>query len=179
MKRKDNPPVDLSDSRATGRPIGRPSLFTPEAQAKIIMAVQAGNFLDTAARYAGVTYDTFRNWMVRGEKELARLAHPSAKPRESEAPFVDFFKAVTEAEAQAEVAAVSHWQTAIQGNWQAAAAFVKSRHRRRWDPPQSQVNVQLNLTADELAKLTDEDIAELSEGRIPSDLLTRLGRPLA
>jgi len=177
MTRKRTPPTDLSSSRATGRPTGRPSKFTPEVRAKIIAAVRAGNFLDTAARYAGVEYQTFRNWMVRGEKELARLAQPNAKPRESEAPFVEFFETVSQAEAEAEVAAVTYWQDALPNNWQASSAFVRSRYRRRWDPPQQQVNVQLNLSPDELARLSDEELAELSEGRVPAGLLERLGRP--
>lgn len=159
---------------ARGR--GQPSKLTPDVHERIVAAVRAGNFFETAARYAGITYTTFRNWMVRGEKELARLDNSRAQPRESEAPYLEFFEAVSQAEAEAEVAAVAYWQRAIPGNWQAAAAFVQARWRRRWAQQQGLLNLQLNLTSDELARLADEELAELSEGRIPPGLLERLGR---
>lgn len=159
---------------ARGR--GQPSKLTPDVQARIVAAVRAGNFLDVAARYAGVTYRTFRNWMVRGEQEEQRLTDPHARPRESEALYLHFFQEISQAEAEAEMAAVAYWQTAIPNNWQAAAAFVQARWRRRWAQQQGLLNLQLNLSSDELARLADEELAELSEGRIPPGLLERLGR---
>ena len=41
---------------------GRPSKMTDERVTKILEALRAGNYLETAARYAGVSYETLNEW---------------------------------------------------------------------------------------------------------------------
>lgn len=47
---------------------GRPSDFTPENRAAILAAVESGDTFNVAALRGGVTYNTLRRWMRRGEK---------------------------------------------------------------------------------------------------------------
>lgn len=82
--------------------MGRPSKIT-EVQPAVITAVQGGASLSGAAALAGVTYRTLRNWINRGEAELARInptpeelealkAQGKRKPRpyKREKPYADF-----------------------------------------------------------------------------------------
>jgi hypothetical protein len=45
-----------------------------------------------------------------------------------------FAKAVEEAEAQSEVAAVLHWRSAMPKDWNAARSYLVARHPDRWAP---------------------------------------------
>ena len=51
--------------------MARPAKLTPEVQARIIEAVQAGNYMETAAQYANIGLSTFYRWMAEGEGEKA------------------------------------------------------------------------------------------------------------
>src|ERR1700737_4296067 len=76
--------------------MGRSALLTRERADKIIAAIEAGNWLVTAAGLAGVTAKTVRNWLKRAEE-------PDAEPEFIE--FADRFRAVqAEAENQLVVA---------------------------------------------------------------------------
>lgn len=99
--------------------MGRPTKLTPETQKKIVDAITAGNHLEAAAAYAGVEYRTFSYWMERGK---------TAKSGE----FFQFFQAVMEAQARAEVTIVAQWKQQIPDNWQAARDFLARRYPERW-----------------------------------------------
>lgn len=47
---------------------GRPSLFTPQNCAAIILYIQDGLPYQSACEASGVSYRTFREWMKRGEE---------------------------------------------------------------------------------------------------------------
>ena len=49
------------------RMAGRPSKLTSEVKARLVQAIEAGNYYEAACGYAGITYTTFRNWMIKGE----------------------------------------------------------------------------------------------------------------
>ena len=49
-------------------PRGRPTKLTPEVRDKILQALRAGNYRDTAARWAGVTAGTLTRWMSQKGK---------------------------------------------------------------------------------------------------------------
>jgi hypothetical protein len=87
--------------------------------------VAAGNYYRAACAYAGIRYQTFLNWMRKGRK--ARRG-----------PFLEFFGAVTKAQADAEVRMVAQWQAQIPENWQAARDFLARRYPRRWMPREGQ-----------------------------------------
>jgi hypothetical protein len=50
---------------------GRPSKFSEETRSKVLDALRAGVFPSTAAEYAGISYETLRVWMRKGEADRA------------------------------------------------------------------------------------------------------------
>jgi transposase-like protein len=74
--------------------MARPTKFTADTAAAICRAVEAGNYLATAAALAGVDADTVYHWLQQGQQKGA-----TAEKRE-------FFGALTRARARAEAAAV-------------------------------------------------------------------------
>jgi hypothetical protein len=102
-------------------PRGRPPKLTAETQARIIEALRAGNYQETAAAYAGVHVATFHRWMANG-------AQPDADPL-----YRDFRNAVEKARSEAEVRNVALIQRAAQdGTWQAAAWYLERSFQQRW-----------------------------------------------
>jgi transposase len=103
------------------RPTGRTTKLTPQIQQKIVDAIKAGNYQETAATYAGITPSTFYRWMQQAEQPRA--------PR----PLREFREAVLEARAQAEVRNVALVQKAANdGSWQAATWFLERSFQNRW-----------------------------------------------
>jgi hypothetical protein len=66
---------------------GRPSKYTPEVRAGILAALRVNTPRNHAAEAAGVSYETMRQWMRKGEA--------------GDPDYVDFVQAVREAEASA------------------------------------------------------------------------------
>lgn len=65
-------------------PDGRPSKLSYERQEKIAGAIENGKSIAVASRTAGITPQTFFNWMARGEDE-------------AEGPYAEFFDRLTRA----------------------------------------------------------------------------------
>ncbi len=103
--------------------MGRPSKLTPERQKKLVQAISAGNYYETACTYAGISYSKFREWMIKGEQQ-------------STGKYREFRDAITHAETEAEMRAVVAWQKAFPDDWRAAKDFLERRHRDRWGPVQ-------------------------------------------
>lgn len=100
---------------------GRPTKLTEDVQNKIVQAIQAGNWLETASAYAGVDASTVRRWMAKGEGE------------DAEEPYRAFCALIKQARAQAEIRAVALIQKAAQdGTWQASAWYLERSHPDRW-----------------------------------------------
>lgn len=98
---------------------GRPSKLTEDVKRRLLDAIRAGNYYETACQFAGISYQTFRNWMERGEQ---------AKTGQ----YFEFFEAVTRAEAEAEARMVALWQAQIPQDWRAARDFLARRYPERW-----------------------------------------------
>ena len=112
--------------------MGRPTKLTDEIQQKILQALAAGNYQDTAAAYAGISTSTFYNWLERGKTERVRIS-AGEKPKKTEEPYVEFVDAIESARAQAEVRSVALIQKAANdGTWQAAAWYLERSHPQRW-----------------------------------------------
>lgn len=128
---------------------GRKTKLTPELQNKICDAIRMGNYIETAAAYAGVNKTTLYDWLKRGARERERVEkNPSAKIKKSEAPFVEFSNAVEKALADAEVRDVLIIANAAKENWQAAAWRLERKFPERWgrkDKVQADVNHSGNM----------------------------------
>jgi transposase len=86
---------------------GRPTKLTPEVQERIVTALRAGNYRETASRHAGISYMTFRRWEMKGE-------------------------AIKKAEADAEVRDLELISKAAEEQWQAAAWKLERKYPQRW-----------------------------------------------
>ncbi len=85
------------------RKTGRPTKLTPELQEKIVNAVRAGNYLQTACTWAGVHYGTAWRWMSEAEQPGADKAK------------IAFRDAVNRARAESEMRVIGHIQKVIMG----------------------------------------------------------------
>ncbi len=100
--------------------VGAPTKFTHKTREKIINAVKIGATYELAALYAGISYDSFNNWMKQGKKD-------------KQGEYFDFFNSVKEAEGFGAVM----WLTKIEkaassGNWQAAAWKLERRYPNQY-----------------------------------------------
>ncbi|HIG46252.1 MAG TPA: hypothetical protein EYQ20_07465 [candidate division Zixibacteria bacterium] len=91
------------------------SKLTETTQATIRAALEAGNTRAAAARAAGITPETLRLWMRKGEKQAAGRHRTLART-------VEQAEARAETEAMAEIRAA--WQ---RGEWRAAAWWLERR----------------------------------------------------
>lgn len=96
--------------------------LTPEVQDRIVAALRAGNYQETAAAYAGISAKTFYEWLNRGESD---------EPKEE--AFRNFREAVEKAKADAEVRDIALIDKAAHdGSWQAAAWKLERKFPQKW-----------------------------------------------
>lgn len=106
--------------------MGRPTDLTPETHKIITSAIAYGGTYEASAHAGGVSYDTFNNWMKRGEAELVRRDNPRVKEDtqqwQTEQRFVEFFKAIKKAKGDRQIRWLEQIEKAATGGaWQAAA----------------------------------------------------------
>ena len=101
----------------TGRPAG---IGDPDLLQELLTQIEAGNYWETACELAGISVNTFRNWIKRGE------AH--------ETPYDTFLSAVKRASARAEALAVSRVRDAGKDPrfWAAEMTYLERRHPEKW-----------------------------------------------
>lgn len=121
----DQPPIR--------RQSGRPSKLTTSTRRRLINAIRNGSHYEPACRAAGISFQTFRNWLSRGERERS-------------GPFFEFFEDIKKAEADAELRALRLWNRAMPDDWRAAKDFLERRHPGRWNPRDSRPGPTLDLT---------------------------------
>lgn len=112
---------------------GRPTKLNEEVQNKIVQAVQAGNYIETAAAYAGINKSSFYEWLKRGEREKQRVEKDSRlRVRKSEEDYVSFSNAIEKALAVSEMRDVLIIGKAAETQWQAAAWRLERKFPKRW-----------------------------------------------
>ena len=89
----------------------RPTKLTDARVERILAALRAGNYLETAAHLAGVSPSTLHEWRKR---------------------FPEFSEAVEKARAEAEAANVAVIREATTSHWQAAAWWLERSFPGRW-----------------------------------------------
>ncbi len=105
---------------AEKNPVGRKTKLDEKRLKKVVDGITAGLPYDTACALAGITYQTFLNWMRAGE------AAESGK-------FFEFFEAVKKAEAIAESVHIANIKNAGKsGVWQADAWMLERRYPQKW-----------------------------------------------
>ena len=95
--------------------MARPVKLTPEVQKALTQAIELGATYELACKYAGITYQTFRNWT---------LAAQEAKSGQ----LVDFAKAIEAAEGKAAVKWLAKIEQAGSDDWRAVAWKLERRY---------------------------------------------------
>lgn len=110
------------------------SKLTPDTQTRIVQAIRVGATYALASQFGGVSYQTFRTWVLRGEAEIERRENPRVKAGSEqwtgEQPFVDFVQALRDAEGAAAVKWLALIDKAAEETWQAAAWKLERRYPR-------------------------------------------------
>jgi transposase len=99
--------------------MARPTKLTAEVQERICSCIRAGNYIETAAAYAGIHKDTLYDWLKRGAKARSGI-------------YREFSAAVEKALADSEVRDVSIIARAADTEWQAAAWRLERKFPARW-----------------------------------------------
>ena len=96
---------------------GRPTKLTPDVMTQVESLFRAGNYIETACEFVGITKPTFYDWRRRGQAELDRVENGTSsklRVRKSEALFVEFFLRTKRAQAEADV--IDLQRIAVAGN---------------------------------------------------------------
>lgn len=111
--------------------MARPSKYTPEREALVVEALEAGTSRKGAAEYAGVNEGTLIAWMKR---------------------FPGFSSAVMRAEAAVEIRASRSLQVAFDsGDWRAGLAWLERRRHQQWGKV-DRVEIEIRRTAERIAE---------------------------
>jgi len=133
--------------------------FAPELTTRIVDLVRAGNYIETAAKAAGIHKSTYYAWMERGEAAAEAISRGEAVSDE-EAAFADFYERVKIAEGLAEVDAIAAVREADRG-WQAHMTYLERRFADRW---RQQSGVR-HVKSDERNESLEEMVARLGRER--------------
>lgn len=92
----------------------------------IVRYILRGDQPDVAARAAGLSRDTFIEWLRRGQND-------------ADGPYADFFQAIDQADAQCETRATGKlYDIAIDGDSKALIEFLGRRYPKNWSQKTSQ-----------------------------------------
>lgn len=122
-----DPAVSLTEALAHGP--GRMSARDAARAARVVDAIRAGNYHETACRVAGVDAATFEEWCMRGEEQEAGA-------------YRRFLDAVIAAEGEAEAEIVERVRDAskLPQYWAAGATWLERRHSARWKRQEASVS---------------------------------------
>jgi len=131
------------------RHMARPSKLTPELQAKIVNAIKAGNYMETAAAYAGISKDTLYVWLRDGARAK------SGKKR----AFSDSIKGAL---AESEIDDVARIRAAGEKSWQCIAWHLERRFNSRWGRRADPAPIDEPEPVDAAAILASDDWKEIA-----------------
>lgn len=127
---------------------------------KLLQAIEIGNYLPTAARYAGIGEAAFYAVMEHGRTQRRGRCK-------------DFHDRVMDAEAKAEVAAVAALRRGFERDWRAAAEFLRRKYPSRWAEGDK---IQLDITALGARKLEEDGLDDFD---LNPEQVEVLGRQLS
>lgn len=113
------------------KPVGAPSKLTTELIGRMVQALRAGSYVETAAAHVGIHKDTYYRWMREGADEREHIAK-GGKPRKGKALFLALSDAVERAMADAELRDLALVSQAALDDWRAAAWKLERRNPSRW-----------------------------------------------
>ena len=107
---------------------GRKTKLTPELLDRLSQALSAGNYVETACAFAGISQSVFYHWVNEARK-------PNAKKI-----YLEFLDTIERARSIAEIRNLQIVQTAAQGDvnankdpdWRAATWFLERAYPKKW-----------------------------------------------
>lgn len=158
---------------------GRKSKLSEDIQNTIVTAIRAGNYVETAAEFAGISKTTFYEWKRRGEAREQQIEaleiEASLKGAEAEIPddlegdmYLQFMDAIRRASAESEVADITTIGIAASRDWRAAAWRLERKFPTRYGrqsiefsgPNGGAIPVAYSF---DLTKCTDEELKVLEK----------------
>lgn len=95
--------------------MARPAKLTPEVRESIVQAIEAGATYDLACKFAGISYQTFRNWIIAAEEG-------------KNGAIGEFYAAVNDAEGRAALKWLQTIDRHSDVDWRAAAWKLERRY---------------------------------------------------
>jgi hypothetical protein len=113
---------------------GRPTKLTKQLQEQIVMTLRMGNYIETAAAFAGLNKVTLYEWLKRGRAEINRVGEGDhgKKVAKHEEIYVDFTNAVGVAMAEAELRDNQIIYNAAKNDWKASAWRLERKYPNKW-----------------------------------------------
>jgi hypothetical protein len=136
--------------------MSRKTKLTPEAQEKILRHLRIGAYVETAAAAAGISRDTFYDWLKRGAN--------------GKAPYAEFSAAVDQALAESEARDLATILAASKTQWQAAAWRLERRFPDRYgrhDRTKVEGKIDVDVSGAELASKLARLLAGAKEDEDP------------
>jgi hypothetical protein len=134
--------------------------LTQQVKDAILIQLRRGSHLETAFAYARIPGSTYRSWIAQARDALSD-AEKGARLSQRKTELIRFFAEVEEAQAVAEVRAVSNvHDAAMRGSWQAALAFLERRFPERWakhEEHETNVNVTVGYQSIQVVASTRAD----------------------
>lgn len=134
--------------------MGRPSKLTEETKKRLFQAIQLGCTYEHACDFAGISYQTMRNWIKKGEKA-------------TKGKFFDFVADLKKAEGKAVVGWLAHIEKAAkEGTWQAAAWKLERRYPKLWGKAERSEEPDDLPTPDDEPELIEQIPANQTNGHL-------------
>lgn len=112
--------VTLHGKEGRPRRGGSKTILTPELADKIALHVRLGNYIETAAAFAGIAKQTLYNWLRKGARARSGI-------------YKEFHDRMMVARAEAEILDMNAiMAAATKGHWEAAAWRLERRHPDHW-----------------------------------------------
>ncbi|MEO1064810.1 MAG: hypothetical protein AAFZ07_25625 [Actinomycetota bacterium] len=155
---------------------GRPSLievgWDPDERSwektspvgKFLVAIRAGNWIQTSAAFAGLGDRTIRIWMRRGREALAEASGELTQVAPEDLPHAVLVDTTAYTESASEVELVQIMRSQARDDWRAAIALLSRRHPDRWAERALVADDAAQLAQDEWTDLiTDPDVLDAAE----------------
>lgn len=131
---------------------GRRSKLTKQLIKNAADLVKLGNYTETACAYLGIGKTSWYRWLQEGEQAKSGLKR-------------EFWEAIRQAEAQAEIRNIGKIQTAANDDWKASAWYLERKFPDRWGRKEH-IDANLNHSGElnkkvDLALLNGEELNSL------------------
>lgn len=146
----------MADKKKTRKKAGRPTKFSKEIADTIITYVKAGSYVETAAIAAGISKETFYDWLKKGARYREGK---SDNPQHAE--LMSFSDAVKIAQATSEIHDLMIIGNAAKKNWTASAWRLERKFPERWGRRERQdINVSGVMGVSEASQEEQQEYQE-------------------